>query len=554
MQRRFIPLWLSLWLVASAGFSPVCRAQSQPVPPTAWTAPQPSAVAADELAIDEILKKGQRFESARDWANALVHYEESARLFPDHKLLGERLQLVRVHFDLARRYSDASFLAAARRLSTPEALDLFTEICLKIQSHYVEPPNWNAIVLQGARHLSIALQEPTFLKSHAMGSRPTDIAGFEAGMARDIQQRQINDRNSARDAVFSVAAAAEQHLSLRPSAVILEFVCGATGSLDEYSTFLSPGQLDDVYSQIEGNFVGLGVELKADNGLLLVTSVITGGPAEKAGMQAGDRIAEIDGRVVREMNTDQAADLLKGQQGSAVRLVLLDQQQRSRAVNVVRDRVEVPSVEPVKMLDEGSGIAYVKISSFQKTTSRDLEAALWKLHRLGMQSLIIDVRGNPGGLLTESVEIADKFVMSGTIVSTRGRSPREDFDYKAHQVGTWRVPLVVLIDEDSASASEIFAGAIHDHRRGTVVGHRSYGKGSVQGIFPLRIAQAGIRLTTAKFYSPNGNPISHHGVQPDVTVRADQEPAVASNDPILSAGLEAARQRVAQRQAIAAGQ
>ena len=119
---------------------------------------------------------------------------------------------------------------------------------------------------------------------------------------------------------------------------------------------------------------------------------------------------------------------------------------------------------------------------------------LWQLHRQGMRSLIVDVRGNPGGLLTAAVEVADKFLTDGTIVSTRGRSSREDFDYRAHRSGTWRVPLVVLIDRDTASASEIFAGAVRDNGRGTIVGERSYGKGSVQGIFPLTASRAGVRL------------------------------------------------------------
>jgi carboxyl-terminal processing protease len=170
--------------------------------------------------------------------------------------------------------------------------------------------------------------------------------------------------------------------------------------------------------------------------------------------------------------------------------------------------------------------------------------------------LIIDVRGNPGGLLTGAVEVADKFVQQGTIVSTRGRSPQEDFDYKAHAVGTWRVPLVVLIDGDSASASEIFAGAIHDHRRGTIVGVRSYGKGSVQGIFPLQVSKAGVRLTTAKFYSPSGQAISDVGVSPDVEVRTAAKPIVGEDgtsqdgsptDPVLAAGLQIAQSQLSQR-------
>jgi carboxyl-terminal processing protease len=221
----------------------------------------------------------------------------------------------------------------------------------------------------------------------------------------------------------------------------------------------------------------------------------------------------------------------------------------ARVVRVVRRRVEVPSIEKAQILDHASGVAYLKLTSFQKTTSRDLDAALWKLHREGMRSLVIDVRGNPGGLLTASVDVADKFVSSGTLVSTRGRSVREDFDYRAHHVGTWRVPLVVLVDRDTASASEIFAGAVRDHRRGEIVGERSYGKGSVQGIFPLQNSKSGVRLTTSKFYAPSGQPISKRGVSPTVPVQTVAKPAVAGQsvleqpqvDAVLAAGIEAAQ-------------
>jgi carboxyl-terminal processing protease len=318
--------------------------------------------------------------------------------------------------------------------------------------------------------------------------------------------------------------------------------------------------LDDVLSQIEGNFVGLGIELKAEGEALQIVSVISGGPADKGGLEAGDRIVEVDGRSTREASTDAAADLLKGAEGSMVELVVLDPSDAARRIRLQRMRVEVPSVDQVSIIDPDYGVGYVRITSFQKTTNSDMDAALWKLHREGMRSLIVDVRGNPGGLLTASVEAADKFVSQGSIVSTRGRSSAEDFDYKAHKVGTWRVPLIVLIDGDSASASEIFAGAIRDHRRGTLVGQRSYGKGSVQGIFPLSIANAGVRLTTAKFYSPAGHPISRRGVHPDVVVAQQDRRVVAKpveerlssvddqRDNVLAAAMQIAQKQLSQRQ------
>jgi carboxyl-terminal processing protease len=216
--------------------------------------------------------------------------------------------------------------------------------------------------------------------------------------------------------------------------------------------------------------------------------------------------------------------------------------------------VEVPSVEDVRMADPAAGVAYLKISSFQKTTAADLEAALRRLDAAGMRSLVVDLRGNPGGLLSAAVDVADLFLERGLVVATRGRSPEEDFNYTASRPGTWRMPLVVVIDGESASSSEIFAGAIRDHARGTIVGTRSYGKGSIQGIFPLDSAGVGMRLTTAKFYSPNGHPYSGIGVEPHLAVHSVARPvgdvalvgtaAQPATDPFLETAVDAARRSV----------
>ncbi len=507
----------------------------------------PASPDIDQAAVQKLLQEGYAHERQKQWADALLHYEEAARAYPGQTDLLGRLQVVRIHFDLSRRYADDSFVQSTRSLSSADALDLFSEVCVKIQSHYVETPDWQSLIRRGNQHLEIALRAKEFIQTNNIEAADKTIDGYVRYLFQAIRQRSLSDRRAVQSFVYSMAQVGQSQLGLSPVSTIMEYVCGATGSLDEYSTFLTPGQLDDVYSQIEGNFVGLGIELKASRGALQITNVIRGGPADRSEIRVGDRIVAVDGQSMQDISTEKAAGLLKGDQGSFVEVTVVNASGIARRLRMRRERVDVPSVEDAHIIDPQAGIAYLKLTSFQKTTSRDFDTALWELLRQRMRSLIVDVRGNPGGLLTESVEVADKFIVDGIIVSTRGRSPREDFDYKATRDGTWRVSLVVLIDHESASASEIFAGAIRDHRRGTIVGHRSYGKGSVQGIFPLRIANSGLRLTTARFYSPNGHPISLQGVEPDVVVRHDERQASGNHDPVLKAGIEVARQLIVQR-------
>jgi len=487
-------------------------------------------------------------ERDRRWGEALSHYEDALRRYPGEDLLHRRFDETRLHYDLSRRYDDRTFREKVARLPFDAAVDLYGEVLLKVQTHYVEAPHFSELLEDGAHALEVALKEDRFAAEHLSGVGSGSVERFVVEMWRQLSARNVRTRLDATDAASEVAQLAQSRLGCPATAALLEFLCGATNTLDAYSAYLTPGQLNEVYAQIEGNFVGLGVELKADDGNLLIVRVIPGSPAQKAGVLAGDRIVAVDGKSTAEMTTDQAADLLQGEEGSRVRLSVATPGQRPRTLDIRRVHVDVPSIDQVKMLDPVNGVGYFRLTCFQKTTAADLDAALWRLHRQGMRRLIIDLRGNPGGLLVTAVEVVDKFVPQGVIVSTRGRAAQEDFTYTANAPGTWRVPLVVLIDGDSASAAEIFAGAIRDHRRGTVVGERSYGKGSVQGIFPLSTAETGIRLTTAKFYSPAGHPYSHVGVDPDVRVHTAARPIhgqvsirTAESDPILAAGLEAAR-------------
>lgn len=505
--------------------------------------------------VSRVLAFGEQLERDRRWSDALMHYEQAARNHPSNRAVQDRLLLAKAHFDCSRRYADRSFISTVGSLSEAESLEICSEVLGKIHTHYVHAANWHDLVRHGTFYWEVALTEPVFLRKHLPQASADRVNACRREVRQLTDSRAPRNRIEARDLIAQVAQLARQRIGLAPAATVLEFTCGAMNSLDDYSNFLTGDQLDEVFSQIEGNFVGLGVELKAENGELQIVSVIGGSPAEKGGLRRGDRIVSIDGRSLKGVPSDAAADLLKGEAGTTVVVDVFDEAGRPRVVRMLRERVEVPSVEDVKIVDRETGCGYLRLTSFQKTTSRDVDAALWKLHREGMRALVIDVRGNPGGLLPAAVEVADKFIDAGKIVMTRGRSPNEDFDYKAQDGGTWRVPLVVLIDGDSASASEIFAGAIRDHRRGTIVGRRSYGKGSVQGIFPLTTTGAGVRLTTAKFYSPNGQEINKRGVAPDVAVQTTARPVLdesgrprpdaADEDRDLQAAVQVARQMTA---------
>lgn len=495
----------------------------------------------------DVLRQGEELEAARRWGEALSHYEDALREFPADTALHQRLDLARIHYGIVRRYHDKSFRRSLEKLDLQASLDVFDEVTLKIQSHYVEDPNWRQLVLDGTHGMQVALNNEAFAHEFLTKTTPEQRANFQDELVRRVNSRQITDRRTALDAVRVAGQIGEKTLGLPPAAVVLEYVSRAASVLDDYSTFLTPDQLGDLYSQIDGNFVGLGIELQAEHGMLVIIKVITGSPAEKGGLKARDQIVAVDGVDTSTLSTEKAAGLLQGPEGSLVEVAVQAPGEAVRKIQVRRQHVEVPSIDLVKIIDAKNGVGYLRLTSFQKTTPRELDDALWKLHRDGMRSLVMDLRGNPGGLLTTAVDVADRFISAGRIVSTKGRSPDQNWTYNAQKPGTWRVPLAVLIDRDSASAAEIFAGAIRDHQRGTLVGQTSYGKGSVQSIFTLGQGGAGLRLTTAKFYSPLGHPFSKVGVAPHVTVEQVAKPINGKllemkEDAVLQEGIRIARE------------
>ncbi len=499
-----------------------------------------------------VLNQGLDFERQGQWGEALSLYQQALRKNPKSQQLRQRRTIARIHFDLDRRYGDRSFLATIDTTNENKSLEVYAEILLKIQSYYVDTPDWTEIANYGLASLEIALTTEDFLQNNIPNATNEDIQRALGTLRDSLKNYTVASREDAYSVAISTAKLMNQQLNLSGAATTYEFTCGAISSLDPYSAFMSSNQYSETMSQIEGNFVGLGVELRTNEDHLEIVSVIPNGPAGQAGMQSGDKVVAVDNQSVVQVGSERAADMLRGVDRSYVSLILIRNEVK-KTIRLQRRRVDIPSVDMVQIVDKESGVGYIRLTNFQKTTSRDFDEALWALHRKGMKALIVDVRGNPGGLLSAAVEVADRFVGAGVIVSTRGRNPLEDYTHRAQMGGTWRVPLTVLVDENSASASEIFAAAILEHKRGQIVGSQSYGKGSVQGIFSLNVSGGGVRLTTAKFYSPEGNPISQVGVKPDVEVQVAAKPSEGSvnSDPFLDMGITVAKRMVQGPQAIA---
>jgi len=296
---------------------------------------------------------------------------------------------------------------------------------------------------------------------------------------------------------------------------------GMLGTLDPHSSFLSPEMYQDMKADTHGEFGGVGMEIVIRDGKLTVVAPIEGTPAYEAGIEAGDVIQSVDGQPVEKLELMQAVRKLRGAKGTAVTLTIWRESfEKPKTYTIIRDIIQIRSVKG-RMLEPGYG--YVRVSQFQEKTGTDLRRQLEALRAepaAPFKGLILDLRNNPGGLLDQAVSVSDLFIDEGLIVYTEGRESGSQMRFTATAEGTEPAyPMVVLINGGSASASEIVAGALGDHGRAVILGERSFGKGSVQTIVPLS-DNSGLRLTTARYFTPNGISIQAKGISPDIVVSA----------------------------------
>lgn len=313
---------------------------------------------------------------------------------------------------------------------------------------------------------------------------------------------------------------------------------GMLSGLDPHSTYLDKKSFDDLQVSTTGEFGGLGLEVGMENGFVKVIAPIDDTPAQKAGIESGDLIIKLDGKPVKGMSLNDAVNEMRGKKDSEIELTIVREGLRQPFdVILKRDIIKVVSVRS-KTLEDGYG--YIRVAQFQSKTGSEFRKAISTLQETNeeIKGMVLDLRNNPGGILQASVEVVDALLEEGLIVYTEGRLENSHFEYSATPEDLSNgAPLVVLINGGSASASEIVAGALQDHRRAVIMGTDSFGKGSVQTVVPLSKDQA-IKLTTARYYTPNGRSIQAQGIVPDITVERAKIEAIKASDGITEADLQ----------------
>jgi carboxyl-terminal processing protease len=298
---------------------------------------------------------------------------------------------------------------------------------------------------------------------------------------------------------------------------------GMLAGLDPHSSYMDAKSFRDMQVQTRGEFGGLGIEVTMEDGLIKVVAPIDETPAAKAGVMANDIITQLDGEPVQGLTLNQAVEKMRGPVNTKIKLTIMRKgQDKPVEVSITRDVIRVRSV---RSRMEGEDIGYIRVTQFNEQTTEGLKKAINDLSGQSGEKLrgyIVDLRNNPGGLLDQAISVSDTFLDKGEIVSTRGRNAEETQRFNAHAGDLSKgKPLIVLINGGSASASEIVAGALQDHRRATVIGTRSFGKGSVQTIIPLGASNGALRLTTARYFTPSGRSIQAKGISPDIEVLQD---------------------------------
>jgi carboxyl-terminal processing protease len=510
----------------------------------------PFAAAGEGAQIQRLRLEAEVHEKHGDWEKACEAYERILRLDPDQTGIKARyVNAVRRHWQ-GRRHRDDSYRAEVLSIEYGQAIHLYGVVRDLLLDQSLERKNLTPARLfhKGLEEFDHALADRHFRDQHIPLDSHYKVGAFRTLLQQTWGGHRPATRREALKQICEIALAAENYLRLNSSVVVMEFTCGACYALDEYTVYLTPAQLRELCTSLRGPMAGVGLALvPAEENKVLVQQVDLGSPAARAGLNPGDQIVSIDKRAAASVPPEMLGALLEGPPGSSVELEVISPGLGLRTCTLRREAVLGPSVT-FELVDS---IGHIRVTSFQESTLKEFDDAIARLSESGMKALILDLRGNGGGLFETAVEVARRFLPSGIIATKHQLDDRANIVVtlcEAKNPAALTLPLVVLIDNDTASSAEVVAGALKDNRRATLIGEPTYGKGCTQYVLKLPdfkggLPAGGMRLTVAKVYSPKGLPYTGRGVLPDILVSRDGMPndSMMPNSQLTAARLEAQR-------------
>src|SRR5262245_384031 len=431
------------------------------------------AQAADSKKVKLLRSQAEAYERVGDWDKACGVYEKILSLDRNLPEVRARYRICLRHYHQVQRHRDSVYLKEVLGLKYTQALQLY-EVVLRslmessLDRHKVDP---GRLFLKGLEEFRNALADPVFCQTHLRGLRPEQTRDFRNYLQRTFGAASLLTREQVIDQVREVASRAQHGLQLSATAVIMEFACGACHAYDDYTVYLTPNQFRELVGLLRGEFVGVGLRLTVDGDRLLIAEILPDSPAHdynkdprEIPLAEGDEIVGIDRRPTAGLTAEAAMKLLEGEVDTAVELLVASPGMASRAVTLRRRTMAVPSVlMPPRMLS--GAIGYVKIHCFQETTLQELDTALLDLNKQGMKALVLDLRDNPGGLFEVAVEVARRFLAHGVIVSLQQQGVKSPTPYQARNPAALALPLVLLVDGNTASSAEVLAGALKENKR-----------------------------------------------------------------------------------------
>lgn len=473
--------------------------------------------------IQHIIRKGKRLEQECRWQSELELLESAFRKVPSSKALQEQYTRARVLCDIQKRHTLNSYHETIERMDLRQTL-FFTQNFLNLfTTEYVHQVTYSDIFYREIRCMEIALENSLFCNRVLPEYSVKEVNLFRQEIQKFARNSVILTQSDLEDATMEIGRRFEAKFQKNASFLVLEGLFGFVLTLDCYSGILLSNQYQDIVSSISGNAVGIGVDLRLEKGVTQVAGVLYNTPAWRSGLLKNDIILSIDGMSIQNWSIEQVSEKMEGQEGEQLCLKVQTGQNQPRNVVITRETLSFSSIEHSMIIPEAKNIGYVRLASFQKSSPEDLHQALLQLQAQGMTKLVLDLRGNHGGAVHAAKEISNMFLHGGIIMQEK--NSKQNLPHYADTATPWaHLELVVLIDEQSASAAEIFAGAIQDRNRGELIGKRSFGKGTIQSLLIIPGSDFVLKLTTSKFFSPTGKRYNYVGILPDHEVQEAGKP------------------------------